>query len=263
MKILKQDENNVKRIVGIPVGSLWRPDPERTLQTFEPENPSLLTPGATGVGWDLNTGAIAAKLGLIRPDDSLPDMEQYIPKGYRRALRYLPFAGLGVIGLLAKSVSRHEHVASNWSASGYPKTYGSGKLAAGTLLAVGAIPLLVMRLARETSGNSLSDYSISGRLAKAKRRAASSESPAATESTAGGSVSASVIAGANAVGVQTLAVLAGAAILRERKSRGKRQPLILLAPISFPLVTLGILIAVVKSTLSSINKSLRRQRQKR
>lgn len=257
MKFLKKDENNVKRIGGIPVGSLWRPDPERTLQTFEPENPSLLTPGATGVGWDLNTGAIAAKLGLIRPDDSLPDMEQYIPKGYRRALRYLPFAGLGVIGLLAKSVSRHEHVASNWSASGYPKSYGSGKLAAGTLLAVGAIPLLVMRLARETSGSSIHDYSISGRMAKAKRQAAGSESPA------GGSVSASVIAGANAVGVQTLAVLAGAAILRERKSRGKRQPLILLAPISFPLVTLGILIAVVKSTLSSINKSLRRQRQKR
>lgn len=184
-------------------------------------------------------------------------MEQYIPKGYRRALRYLPFAGLGVIGLLAKSVSRHEHVASNWSASGYPNTYGSGKLAAGTLLAVGAIPLLVMRLARETNGSSISDYSISGRMAKAKRQAADSKLPA------GGSVSASVIAGANAVGVQTLTELAGAAMLRELKHRGKRQPLILLAPISFPLVTLGILIAVVKSTLSNINKSLRRQRQKR
>ena len=49
-------------------------------------HPALPVPLSAGIGWDLNTGAVAVRLGLIRPDDSLPDLEAHIPGAVARAL---------------------------------------------------------------------------------------------------------------------------------------------------------------------------------
>ncbi|WP_248631025.1 DUF5808 domain-containing protein [Corynebacterium glucuronolyticum] len=45
---------------------------------FDPENPNWLVPRRVGVGWDLNLGKLAVKAGLVRPDDSLPDLQEHI-----------------------------------------------------------------------------------------------------------------------------------------------------------------------------------------
>lgn len=51
---------------------------EARLRVFDPESPRLFVPRSFGWGWELNLGAVAAKLGLIRPDDTVEDLEAYI-----------------------------------------------------------------------------------------------------------------------------------------------------------------------------------------
>ncbi|MDY5839286.1 MAG: DUF5808 domain-containing protein [Corynebacterium camporealensis] len=51
--------------MALPIGLPWKR--ELSLRSFEPENPKLFVPRRFGIGWDLNFGAVAAKLGIIRP----------------------------------------------------------------------------------------------------------------------------------------------------------------------------------------------------
>ena len=76
MNLWTRDDDGVRRLFGIPVGAPWGSGSRIALRGFEPENPHLLVPRAVGIGWDLNLGAVAVRLGLIRPDDSLPDLNE-------------------------------------------------------------------------------------------------------------------------------------------------------------------------------------------
>lgn len=58
------------------------------------------------MGWDLNIGALAARLGLIRPDDSLPDLEGHIPGSVSRALTVGPIGGAAAVAVLGALVGR-------------------------------------------------------------------------------------------------------------------------------------------------------------
>lgn len=55
------------RVGGVPVGLV---DPASTLASrwWDPRSPKVFVPRLLGIGWDLNFGAIAVKLGLIQPD---------------------------------------------------------------------------------------------------------------------------------------------------------------------------------------------------
>ncbi|WP_124039041.1 hypothetical protein [Neoactinobaculum massilliense] len=128
---------------GIPVGVDAVVDPTVDLGLFQPENPSLLVPRTLGAGWDLNVGALAVKLGLIRPDDSLEDLEEYIPARTGRVLAVAPWAGAAVVAVVACMVGssskqlpkgwtptiRPKAAASSWS-SLLPAVLGSAGLAA-------------------------------------------------------------------------------------------------------------------------------------
>ena len=66
-------------LLGMPY-ELRIPTAERAaLRWWDPMNPNVLVPRVFGLGWDLNLGAVAVKLGLIKPDDedtpfgSVPD----------------------------------------------------------------------------------------------------------------------------------------------------------------------------------------------
>lgn len=86
----------------IPIDFRGFLNPRLQLNEVDPENPHLFVPRSTGVGWNLNTGALAAHLGLIRPDDSLPDLADHLPQWWMALARYLPSvssAGLGVAAL--------------------------------------------------------------------------------------------------------------------------------------------------------------------
>ena len=71
---------------------------------FDPENPNWLVPRRVGIGWDLNLGKLAVKAGLVRPDDSLPDLQEHIPAPVSKALTYAPLAGAGLIAVVGLSL---------------------------------------------------------------------------------------------------------------------------------------------------------------
>lgn len=58
----------VGRLAGVPY-DLRRPTAERIQHAWwDPSRPEILVPRAFGIGWDLNLGALAVRLGIIEPD---------------------------------------------------------------------------------------------------------------------------------------------------------------------------------------------------
>ncbi|WP_368266764.1 DUF5808 domain-containing protein [Corynebacterium ulcerans] len=101
----EREQDGTIKIFGVAVHS-----PQTQFKIFEPENPALFVPRSLGIGWDLNVGALAVKLGLVRPDDSLPDLQEYVPSQTLKALKYMPFIGTGVVALAACVVSKQKLV---------------------------------------------------------------------------------------------------------------------------------------------------------
>ena len=96
------------------------------LKQFDPENPQLFVRRTIGLGWDLNLGALAVRLGLIRPDDSLPDLDPYVPARVRRALALAPLVGAattivaaGVVGVRARKLP------TGWNSAFRPRSFAS------------------------------------------------------------------------------------------------------------------------------------------
>ncbi|PLW02949.1 hypothetical protein AY498_07880 [Corynebacterium ulcerans] len=101
----EREQDGTIKIFGVAVHS-----PQTQFKIFEPENPALFVPRSLGIGWDLNVGALAVKLGLVRPDDSLPDLQEYVPSQTLKALKYMPFIGTGVVALAACVASKQKLV---------------------------------------------------------------------------------------------------------------------------------------------------------
>lgn len=108
-------QNDVNRIAGIPVSVADLTNPDARLRMFEPENPNLLVPRTVGAGWSLNMGAVAVRLGLLRPDDSVPDLVDHTPPTTIKALRAGPLVGATAVTLARiTSARRHDQLPINW-----------------------------------------------------------------------------------------------------------------------------------------------------
>lgn len=57
-----------RTVLGVP-NSLGPGVRERMAATFDPADPHLVIPHVFGIGWAFNLGAVAARLGLLNPDD--------------------------------------------------------------------------------------------------------------------------------------------------------------------------------------------------
>ncbi|MDY6049099.1 MAG: DUF5808 domain-containing protein [Corynebacterium sp.] len=198
------------------------------LRTFEPENPALLVPRTIGLGWDLNLGAVAVKLGLIRPDDSLPDLATYIPHAIRRTLTIAPWVGAAGCLAAALPLAGKQHVARNFSLTGRPTGYGSGTLIAAIIAGVGIVPVALALRAAPTGD----------------------ETPTQEET-----ISVDVVAAAQSLGLETLALLLAIATRREHATPGQRQGLVPLAIAAAPIVSGGVLVGTVKAALDAIHHS--------
>ncbi|EPD28583.1 DUF5808 domain-containing protein [Actinotignum schaalii] len=107
---------------GIPASLEARRSREARSRWFEPENPRIFVPRSFGVGWDINMGALAVRLGMIRPDDSLPDLEDYIPPHISRALSIAPaLGGTLTVGAAALVARRHRLLPSGFRANLRPR----------------------------------------------------------------------------------------------------------------------------------------------
>lgn len=207
---------------------------EAILQTFEPENPSFVATRLLGLGWDLNLGALAAKAGAIRPDDSLPDLETYVPTSMRTVLKVGPWVGLAATAAVAAKLYKHEKVVSNWSLTGKPRSYSSGRTIAATLLGTAAAPMVLLSIRKMREGASL-------------------------EEAWNPHESASLVASAQTMGLQAMAVLGGVASLREVDRPGEAQPLAIAAVLAAPVVAGSLLVLTTKTALHSLSDALHTQ----
>ncbi|MBZ8176245.1 hypothetical protein GP475_04105 [Corynebacterium poyangense] len=140
MNIIRRHDDGILRIAGIPVGGMSGLTSESRLRSFEPENPHFFIPRRLGVGWDLNLGAVAVRLGMIRPDDSIPDLATYIPQKIYTAAHLTPWLNTCIIHACAWKLSQKPQVISNWGLSGKPRHRTSGnKMALHTLIANSAL----------------------------------------------------------------------------------------------------------------------------
>jgi hypothetical protein len=55
-------------LLGVPY-ELRPPTGDRVTRMWDPMNPHVLVPRVWGAGWDINFGALAVRLGMVRPDD--------------------------------------------------------------------------------------------------------------------------------------------------------------------------------------------------
>lgn len=227
-RLFGRGPDGVRRVLGVPLDLRGLTEPHARLRAFEPENPSLLVPRAVGVGWDLNIGAVAAKLGLIRPDDSLPDLEQHIPDRVSTMLTMAPLGGAAVVASLGALVGRSESsLPSNWSLTFRPSSWVSAPRAV-------AVPVVLSVAA--------------GAWAAAEslrhRGGARPQGPEVTAS-------------AQALGLQTMSAVLIMASKRAAEQPERRSLLALGGLIAFPAVSTAVLVGTVRAALSDLDRSLR------
>ena len=130
MKWFGKDAEGQARVLGMPVSGLWLGRSDAALDGFEPENPRLFIPRKYGLGWDINLGAVGVRLGLIRPDDSLPDLASYVPTHLKRGIKLTTIAGGIGVAFLAVLLSRKEQVLVQRSARRASERFITGRQAA-------------------------------------------------------------------------------------------------------------------------------------
>lgn len=118
------------RVLGIPF-ELRPPTPERIASSWwDPLNPRVFTPRVFGIGWTVNFGAVAVKLGLVRPDDEEAPFGE-VPGRWLLVALALPLvaaAGLAVLAALFQA-GLPSQVATHWSPSGAPDGFSSKEVA--------------------------------------------------------------------------------------------------------------------------------------
>ena len=135
------------RVLGMPVETRGPVSAAVRARTWDPTNPRLIVPRMFGLGWTLNLGALAVRIGLIRPDDAGADVLAAVPQRDLAAARAVP---LVIAGATATSLALAWHslpptVASGFGIGGRP----SGEASRWTLLgtaALGAAPALWAQL---------------------------------------------------------------------------------------------------------------------
>lgn len=220
----------VHRILGIPVSLQGLTDSEARLRAFEPENPKLFVPRTVGAGWDLNVGALAVRLGLLRPDDSIPDLAEHIPSTTVNTLRAAPLVGaVAVIAAGVYAAQRYEQMPTNWGLTFRPTRWGSGTAA--------MIPPVVISVGAGLWSEITS------------RRAIAQQSKPTVD----------VTTSAQAIGLQALSLVLIAAAARQVNNDNASNPMVLTGVLIAPAVTTGVLVTTVRSALRRVERKLRRK----
>ncbi len=117
-------------VLGVPVEWRGAVDARVRARIWDPANPALLVPRLTGAGWAVNLGAVAVRLGLIRPDDVDEDVLAHIPAGALRTARTIPVlvAGATALAVLSRRDDLPTRVPTSWSVTGRPQQW-SGRWA--------------------------------------------------------------------------------------------------------------------------------------
>ncbi|WP_394285120.1 DUF5808 domain-containing protein [Corynebacterium sp.] len=222
------DNDGARRIFGVPVSLPGMSEARAHLRGFEPENPDLFVPRAFGAGWSLNVGALAVKLGLLRPDDSLPDLAEHIPPAVAATLRVAPIAGGAAVAAAGvRAALTHKRLPSNWGLTFTPTRWSSAPAAM-------AAPVLIS----------------AGAGAWAEFSARRGHDGAEVDATAA----------AQALGLQAMSLLLITAATRRADDPRSSRLWPAAGIVAAPVVTTGVLVATVRSALRRLDRSLRAER---
>lgn len=99
----------------------------RYSRVWDPMNPSILVPRVIGLGWDVNLGAVAVKLGWLRPDDMDEDVIEAIPDAALAVARALPIAAAiaTAVASIVAATQSEGRLPSGWDAKFRPRKHAS------------------------------------------------------------------------------------------------------------------------------------------
>lgn len=144
------------RVLGMPYDFRGLSTERIAERLWNPADPRVLVPRLFGVGWTLNFGAIAVKLGLMRPDDTAEETFDRVPSSVANAVLAVPavLAGACIVLVVVAWRSLPAQVPVHWGLSGAPDRWASKEAAFGTLLALGVVPVVLAcaALSRRTVG---------------------------------------------------------------------------------------------------------------
>lgn len=131
------------RVLGVPVESRAITDPRVVARVWDPTNPALFVPRLMGGGWTVNLGALAVRLGLLRPDDYDADAVANVPPAARAVARAVPVAVSAATGAAIAASWRRlpERIPASWSVTGRVQRKG-GRASLLALAALGAAPAI-------------------------------------------------------------------------------------------------------------------------
>ncbi len=98
-------ERPLTTVFGIP-NSLAAGVLERMAATFDPSDPHVVVPHVFGIGWAVNMGAVAARLGLLNPDDLDDELLEQAIDGPGRYARAMAWASVGAVALATAATIR-------------------------------------------------------------------------------------------------------------------------------------------------------------
>jgi len=135
------DEPSYGRLGGVPI-DLTPPTAERVAHTWwNPRDERIFVPRVFGLGWALNVGAVAVKLGLIEPDAEDEPFETTPPAAFRQSLVVPALLSAAVVTHYAlRGRSLPDQLPNQADIAGRAGSWTSKSAAAATDIAVAVIP---------------------------------------------------------------------------------------------------------------------------
>ena len=118
------------------------PFSERIVRTmWAPQDPRLFLPRVVGLGWDLNFGALAVRLGLIEPDAEDVPFASVPDSAFRTALALPAALGVATVAHYAvRGPSLPARLPNHFDGAGRPDRWVTKGVAAATDVALAVLP---------------------------------------------------------------------------------------------------------------------------
>jgi hypothetical protein len=117
-------------VFGVPFETRGPTDPAVRSRIWAPADPQILVPRMFGVGWTINLGAVAVRLGLLRPDDWDDESLDKVDPRLLTALQYAPVAwAAAAVVISIRTARRGRPVPVSWDARGRPNGWAGSSAA--------------------------------------------------------------------------------------------------------------------------------------
>jgi len=125
------------RILGVPY-DVRMPDTTRAASRWwNPLDPRILVPRVFGLGWDINFGAVAVKVHLVRPDDEDEPFAAVPPRMVTASLAVPVILGLAlIVAMLAFGPTMPARIPSHFDVFGRADQFADGGVVTSVLLAI-------------------------------------------------------------------------------------------------------------------------------